>query len=73
MAFAREKLNLCNKCLLCAHLELCRGGCMKDKIGPDKARQSHLCEGYKQFFDYAMPKFMQIAAHVKADLGRKAT
>ncbi|MHC4500019.1 MAG: anaerobic sulfatase maturase [Planctomycetota bacterium] len=30
--FARAKKNLCNKCLLCSHLALCRGGCMKDKL-----------------------------------------
>ena len=30
--FARAKRNLCNKCLVCRHLAICRGGCMKDRI-----------------------------------------
>ncbi len=34
-AFARAKQNLCNKCLLCKHLAVCRGGCMKDKVSFD--------------------------------------
>lgn len=65
-AFAREKQNLCNKCLLCSYLNLCRGGCMKDKIAFEgqSGQLSYLCEGYKRFFDYALPKFMQIAATI---------
>jgi len=31
-AFARVKQNLCDKCLLCRHLAICRGGCMKDRV-----------------------------------------
>jgi uncharacterized protein len=68
-AFARDKQNLCNKCLLCRHLAICRGGCMKDKVPFDghRSRESYFCESYKRFFDYTMPKFMQIAATIKAD------
>ncbi|HUW18861.1 MAG TPA: anaerobic sulfatase maturase [Sedimentisphaerales bacterium] len=67
--FARAKRNLCNKCLLCSHLALCRGGCMKDKTAPGKRwdTESYFCESYKRFFDYAMPRFMQIAADISAD------
>ena len=66
--FARAKKNLCNKCLLCKHLDLCRGGCLKDKsaLGEDWKTESYFCEGYKRFFDYTMPRFMQIAAAVNA-------
>jgi len=70
-AFARNKQNLCDKCLLCRHLELCRGGCIKDRISPgrggDSTSPSYLCESYRQFFDYAMPRFMQIAARINAE------
>ena len=31
-AFARAKQNLCDKCLVCRHLAICRGGCMKDRV-----------------------------------------
>jgi uncharacterized protein len=67
--FARAKQSLCNKCLVCRHLVLCRGGCMKDRIPFDKdkfSKESFFCESYKRFFDYAMPKFMQIAAEISS-------
>ena len=72
-AFARAKQNLCNKCLLCRHLAVCRGGCMKDKVSFDshQSRESYFCESYKRFFDYTMPKFMQIAATINADSAAK--
>jgi uncharacterized protein len=67
-AFARDKQKLCSRCLLCSHLDICRGGCVKDRVriagaGPDKP--SYFCEAYKQFFDYTKPKFMQIAAAIE--------
>ena len=31
-AFARKKQSITNKCLVCRHLALCRGGCMKDRV-----------------------------------------
>lgn len=68
-AFARAKQNLCNKCILCRHLDLCRAGCMKDRAPFDRedfGRESYFCESYKRFFDYAMPKFLQIAAAINA-------
>lgn len=67
--FARAKQSLCNKCLVCRHLVLCRGGCMKDRIPFDKdkfSKESYFCESYRRFFDYAMPKFMQIAAEISS-------
>ncbi len=67
-AFARAKQNLCNKCLLCRHLSVCRGGCMKDRAALDESwnTESYFCESYRRFFDYTMPRFMQIAAAVNA-------
>ena len=67
--FARAKKNICNKCLVCRHLAVCRGGCMKDRAPFDKdnfGKESYFCEGYKLFFDYALPKFTQIAANINA-------
>jgi uncharacterized protein len=66
--FARNKQQLCSKCLVCRHLDICRGGCMKDRARwneqADK-RESYFCESYKQFFDHTVPRFMQIAAGIK--------
>jgi len=66
--FARGKQNLCNKCVVCTHLAVCRGGCMKDRTPRDDSfsRESYFCESYKRFFDYTMPRFMQIAAAISA-------
>jgi len=66
--FARGKEKLCNKCLVCRHLDICRGGCMKDRArwnDDDGTRESYFCEGYRQFFDYTLPRFKQIAAGIK--------
>ena len=66
-AFARAKQNLCNKCLVCRHLAICRGGCMKDRAPFDKenfGRESYFCEAYKQFFDHSIARFMQLAAEI---------
>ena len=71
-SFARDKQNLCNRCLVCAHLAVCRGGCTKDKIlsADKKTPAAYFCESYRRFFNHAMPKFLQIAANLKADANR---
>jgi len=69
-AFARAKQNLCNKCIVCRHLAVCRGGCMKDRVPFDKdnfGTESYFCEAYKRFFDHATPRFMQLAARINAE------
>jgi len=65
-SFARAKQNLCNKCLVCRAVDFCRGGCMKDRVGGEGGRESYFCESYRRFFDYAMPRFMEIAAKINA-------
>jgi uncharacterized protein len=69
--FARVKGHLNDKCLLCRYLSICRGGCMKDRAvfnKEDFSRESYFCRSYKQFFDYALPKLMQIAARIKTGI-----
>ena len=66
--FARSKEDLCNKCLVCRYLDICRGGCMKDGVrwnDTERRRESYFCESYRQFFDYTIPRFMQIAAAIE--------
>jgi len=73
--FARDKEKLCNKCLVCRYLDICRGGCMKDRIKHDSGedRENYFCESYKQFFDYTVPRFMQIAAAIEDGSMRRHT
>jgi uncharacterized protein len=66
--FARAKQKLSNECLICKHLDICRGGCMKDRArfnDEDFTRESYFCESYKQFFDYCLPRFTQVAAAIQ--------
>jgi uncharacterized protein len=74
-SFARAKQNLSNKCLLCKYLDICRGGCMKDRVrlNGDQSRESYFCQSYKQFFDYTIPRFIQIAAAIEAGSAARHT
>jgi len=68
-AFARDKEKLAGTCFVCRYLDICRGGCMKDRVrlNPGQPnRPSYFCESYRQFFDHAVPKFRQIAAAIQA-------
>ena len=73
--FGRTKQNLSNKCLLCRHLGVCRGGCMKDRIARQgrAGAESYFCESYKQFFDHAIPRARQIAAEIIAGQSLRRT
>jgi len=60
----QNKLKLCNKCFTCRHLEICWGGCLKDRSPSDPQNytsESYFCESYCTFFDYAMQRFMKVA------------
>ena len=51
--FGEEKNSLLPEdCKSCNHLNLCRGGCPKDR---HVEGLNHLCEGYKRFFSHAKP------------------
>ncbi len=68
--FARLKQKICNKCLLCSHLAICRAGCMKDRSPFDKdnfGRESYFCQSYKKFFDYTAARFKKIAAELSSN------
>ena len=66
-AFAREKEKLAGKCVVCGHLDICRGGCMKDRGRRSEGKlnsPSYFCDSYKQFFGHALPRVMQLAATI---------
>ena len=67
--FARRKEKLAGKCFVCPHLDICRGGCMKDRFGAGQAapaQPSYFCESYKHFFSHALARVMQLAATITA-------
>lgn len=69
--FARGKRKLNDKCLVCRHLEICRGGCPKDRMATgskDWSTLSYFCESYLRFFDHAKPKLSQLAAQLNAQM-----
>ena len=39
---------------------------MKDRREGKGGGESYFCESYRRFFDYAMPRFMEIAAKINA-------
>jgi uncharacterized protein len=61
--FASMKKQLCHKCFVCHYSEICRGGCLKDRIVIDKqfSNPSHLCDGYKMIFEKIAPQLAAIA------------
>lgn len=66
--FARKKTQLGNKCLVCRYLDICRGGCPKDRAmltGTHKV-PSYFCEGYKAFFAHALPRLEVVAGDIQA-------
>ena len=64
--FSDEKTNIHNKCLICRHNAICRGGCLKDRIAVSDGfkNPSYFCQAYKKFFDYCLPKLAQLAAKI---------
>jgi uncharacterized protein len=72
-AFSRKKKDIANKCLVCRYLDICRGGCPKDRAmltGTHK-KPSYFCEGYKMFFDHALGHLRVLAAEVQKQLKRQ--
>ena len=60
--FADAKYDVSSTCFVCRHFNLCRGGCLKERIflNCDYKGQSYFCQSYKRFFDYTVPKLMQL-------------
>ncbi len=60
----------CNDCEWCA---ICNGDCLKHRMPGgcgDPRRLSCLCEGWKMFFDHAMPTFKEIADKIRRERRR---
>lgn len=56
------------QCDRCGHLDLCSADCLKHRLtfGIRSSRQkSWLCEGYRMFFDHALPKLRELAGQIR--------
>jgi uncharacterized protein len=60
--FIERKRILDTKCESCEYKSLCFGDCPKYRLSldGDKIDIAYFCEAYKEFFEYAMPKFKEI-------------
>ncbi len=66
--FSRNKRQIANKCLVCRYLDICRGGCPKDRLALGKGNkvESYFCEGYRRLFDHTLARFRVLAAEIQA-------
>ncbi len=64
--FARSKNKLDSRCLVCRYSQMCKGGCLKDRIAVNGTfkKPSYLCEAYKKIFDYTLPKLKELVAEI---------
>ncbi len=68
-SFAELKCTYPELCKPCPHLELCRGGCPKDRLtagGGRYGKPTFLCEGLKKFFSHTQERMRGLAAEVAA-------
>jgi uncharacterized protein len=67
LEFGLNKYNtLPRECRSCRHLKLCGGECPRTRIlttRPGEGRLSYLCQGWKKFFDHALPRISRTASH----------
>ena len=66
-AFGEQKQDLPDECGQCCFLKVCRGGCLKDRarLGGDPSSRNYFCESYRQFFDYSLLTFIDMAKGIK--------
>lgn len=66
-SFGQRKAELPGECTACQYLSLCAGDCPKDRIAPGGGRgaRSVLCEGWRRFYSYALPRLGSIARRIQ--------
>jgi len=67
-SFSEIKGSYPDLCFGCHHLDICLGGCPKDRLtagGGKFGRPTYLCAGLKAFFDHARDKFQVLADSVR--------
>lgn len=67
--FGTMKNRLPEKCRRCDYLQLCNGGCTKDRLrDPRDRRLNHFCAAYKQFHSYTHERFKSLAQQYRMQL-----
>lgn len=67
-SFARKKRQLTQQCRRCPYLNLCWGGCPKDRCmrsADGEEGHNYLCEGYKVFYQAALPELRAMAQLIR--------
>lgn len=59
ISFGATKVDISSRCRGCQYFKFCAGDCMKNRLQSTDNR-SHLCEGYKQFFEHSLDKLKTI-------------
>ena len=70
--FGSQKAQWNDRCSSCQYLRYCSGDCLKYRFyGTENPQQlSWLCEGWYQFFDYAIPRLQKLALAFLSERGR---
>lgn len=66
LEFVEESVEITAKCKGCMFYFVCRGGCKRhyEPIGIEKTGSNFLCEAYKRFYEYSLPRFYEIAKRI---------
>lgn len=67
--FLEESHRIAPECMECQYRSVCRGGCRRDKIMEEGAR-NYFCPAFRSFFDYAMPRLRTVAREELRASGR---
>lgn len=66
--FIARGTNLPEDCKKCRYLNICNGGCKRDRDFCGEIQKNFFCETFKAFFEYAGPRLMTIVKEEKAFL-----
>lgn len=68
-AFGRRKSQWHPRCSVCSHRLFCNGDCPKNRAlaGRGEAPLSHLCDGWRRFYDHARPRLEELAQDVRRE------
>lgn len=65
-AFVDNSIGIPDKCRSCEYLSVCRGGCRRhyEPVSEKSLGGNYFCNSYKEFYQYALPRFYEIVRMV---------